>query len=368
MGRKKATERKHKGVYQQPAGSGIWWCRFVDVDGKRTKRCCGTFTDACNFYNEQKVRIRKQVIAPVPSHRGYRVTQLIDAALEFSKANHKDMRNFKQRLEVIRKEFGNRIADTITPADIREWLADMSEEWEWTNATYNRYKAAISKAYKLGIEDGKVQNNPARLVPQQKESAGRIRFLTDEEETKLRQALVSRPWAVPQFNIALHTGMRKGEQFSVGLDQVDFGNKFIHLNETKNGSSRYVHLNSEALRTLVELKQQRKFLKLPEDTPLFCSRKNKPMAEPKQWFRAARMEAGIEDVTWHTLRHTFASRLVMAGVDLKTVQELMGHKTIAMTARYAHLSPQHKLKALETLVTPGVLPMDQPGKLVATVA
>jgi site-specific recombinase XerD len=77
------------------------------------------------------------------------------------------------------------------------------------------------------------------------------------------------------------------------------------------------------------------------------------MSDPREWFGAACDEAKIEGVTWHTLRHTFASRLVMAGVDLKTVQELMGHKTIAMTARYAHLSPEHKLSALERLVPAG---------------
>jgi len=65
----------------------------------------------------------------------------------------------------------------------------------------------------------------------------------------------------------------------------------------------------------------------------------------------------------HTIRYTFASRLVMAGVDLKTVQELMGHKTIAMTARHAHLAPTHKLRALETLVHPGSVSVQSGYKL-----
>ena len=74
-----------------------------------------------------------------------------------------------------------------------------------------------------------------------------------------------------------------------------------------------------------------------------------------QVLRARTRTSEDQGVTWHTLRHTFAGRLVMAGVDLKTVQELMGHKTIAMTARYAHLAPTHKLQALETLVRPGAV-------------
>jgi site-specific recombinase XerD len=145
--------------------------------------------------------------------------------------------------------------------------------------------------------------------------------------------------------------MRKSEQFSVTWDQVDFTQKFLHLSATKNGSDRYVSLNSEAIRALESLKETHKRLKLPDDSTLFVSAQNKPMADPREWFGSACEEAKIQGVTWHTLRHTFASRLVMAGVDLKTVQDLMGHKTIAMTARYAHLSPAHKLTALEKLVS-----------------
>jgi site-specific recombinase XerD len=71
-----------------------------------------------------------------------------------------------------------------------------------------------------------------------------------------------------------------------------------------------------------------------------------------QWFADAVQEAGINDFDWHDLRHTFASRLVMAGVDIRTVQELLGHESIIMTMRYAHLSPQHRATALEKLCQP----------------
>ena len=145
--------------------------------------------------------------------------------------------------------------------------------------------------------------------------------------------------------------MRKGEQFSVTWGQVDFEHRYIHLSQTKNGSDRYVSLNSTALTTLKALKETHDRLKLPADSLLFLSHQNKPMTDPKEWIGRACEEAKIAGVTWHTLRHTFASRLVMAGVGLKEVQELMGHKTITMTARYAHLAPAHKLNALERLVT-----------------
>lgn len=230
----------------------------------------------------------------------------------------------------------------------------MTAENELSNATFNRYTAAISKAFKLGIQEGKVTHNPARLIPQFKEPLGRVRFLTEEEEKRLRDKLAKRPNRIPQLDIALQTGMRKGEQFTVSLDQIDCTQRHIYLNKTKNGSDRFIHLNSEALRVLEDLKQTHKALKLGPDATLFVGRKNVPISDPSEWFDSAADEAEIKGVTWRTLRHTFASRLVMAGVGLKTVEELMGHKTIAMTARYAHLSPAHKLQALEPL-TPGAV-------------
>jgi site-specific recombinase XerD len=347
---RKPKEKKHRGVFEREKDSGIYWVRFMDVDGKRKARCVGNFSDAVNFYEGEKVRIRKGIHAPIAGHRGVRYGALVDEALKFSEASHRDQRVFAQRLEVTREHFGHRVADSMTPAEISEWFTKMVDERDWSPATINRYRAAMSKAFKIGIQNGKVSANPARLVPQRKEPAGKIRFLTDDEEKRLRVALKGRPFCIPQLDVALHTGMRKSEQFSITWDQVDFTQKYVHLSVTKNGSDRYVSLNSEVLRVLKELKETHARLKLPADSTLFVSGQKKPMSDPREWFNAACDEAKIEGVTWHTLRHTFASRLVMAGVDLKTVQELMGHKTIAMTARYAHLSPAHKLSALERLV------------------
>ena len=343
--------KKHRGVFEREKGSNIWWVRFVDVDGKRKATCIGSFSNAVDFYEAEKVRVRKRIIAPVASRRGVRYKQLVEAALVYNEQSHRDQRNFAQRLEATLDQFGHRMADTIITAEIAEWFSQMEDERGWTPATINRYRAAMSKAFKLGIADGKVSRNPARLVPQRKESNGRVRFLLEEEEKRLRAALAGRPNCIPQLEVALHTGMRKGEQFTVTWGQVDSEHMYIHLSQTKNGSDRYVSLNSTALQTLKALKETHDRLKLPTESLLFLSHQNKPMTDPKEWFGRACEEAKIAGVTWHTLRHTFASRLVMAGVGLKEVQELMGHKTITMTARYAHLAPAHKLKALEKLVT-----------------
>jgi site-specific recombinase XerD len=122
---------------------------------------------------------------------------------------------------------------------------------------------------------------------------------------------------------------------------------------TKNGSDHFVMLNRAAAEVLKRLIERHEEFGLLPDRTLLHSKRDGLIENPRKWFATALEQAGIEGITWHTLRHTFASRLVMAGVDLRRVQELMGHKTIAMTARHAHLAPTRKQQALETLVGPG---------------
>lgn len=150
---------------------------------------------------------------------------------------------------------------------------------------------------------------------------------------------------LPEFEIALMTGMHQGEQFGLTWDRVDLDNATLRLNKTKNGKPRFVTLNTRALTVMKALREfnlegdgsaQRVFI----------------LGQEPYWFPGAVTEAKIVDFHWHDLRHTFASRLVMAGVDIRTVQELLGHESITMTMRYAHLSPQHRATALEKLCQP----------------
>jgi len=152
-----------------------------------------------------------------------------------------------------------------------------------------------------------------------------------------------------EFEVALHTGMRRSEQFTLGWDQTNLDAQRIHLLKTKNGADRAIPLNSVAL---MALKRQHEISGNAER--VFVTENGKAFIRKaiRRWFEEAEAKAGIRDFSWHCLRHTFCSRLVMAGVPLKTVQELMGHKTIQMTARYAHLSPHHLQNAVEMIAAP----------------
>jgi integrase len=139
--------------------------------------------------------------------------------------------------------------------------------------------------------------------------------------------------------------MRWGEQYSLTWAQVDLKRKVVRLTTTKNGSARNVPLNSVTLDAL--LGQQ---TIVPHEAEDMVFPRPGPSSDCRWWFAPALMEAKIADYTWHNNRHTFCSWLALAGVSIKEIQVLAGHKTITMAARYAHLSPEATASASERLV------------------
>lgn len=154
--------------------------------------------------------------------------------------------------------------------------------------------------------------------------------------------------------------MRRTELFGLRWEDVDFYTNTIRVRNAKSGEGRRMPMNQVACETLRALRQQRvregqekgdgRELLSPY---VFCAPGGGYLSNlSRAWYPGLR-EAGIKDLRFHDLRHTFASRLVMAGVDLYTVKELLGHKTTQMTSRYAHLSPDHQRRAVEVLVDLG---------------
>ena len=143
------------------------------------------------------------------------------------------------------------------------------------------------------------------------------------------------------------TRLRQSEQFGLRWENVDFQTGIITVPRSKHGEKRHVPMNDTAREILRSLPSRMKsayvFPSATGETPI------DPCNFIARVFRKALNKAGVEDFRWHDLRHTFASRLVTAGVDLRTVQELLGHKTIMMTLRYSHLSPAHQLEAVQRL-------------------
>jgi integrase len=181
-----------------------------------------------------------------------------------------------------------------------------------------------------------------RKVKLLEENNRRLRYLSKEECTNLLNACADhiRPIVIT----ALNTGMRKSEVLSLKWDSIDLRHGFILLDKTKNGERREIPINQTVRDILSKIVRR-------VDVSYAFYDKNTGLAyqDIKTAFNSACRRSGIKDFHFHDLRHTFASHLVMAGVDLTTVKELLGHKTLTMTLRYAHLAPTHKVKAVDIL-------------------
>lgn len=342
------VEVKVRGVYEKEPGSNCWWICYKK-DGVRHREKVGRKSDAIKLYGDRKAEQRKGVKMPANMRsKGITFSALSLDALAYSKAHKKDQRNDISRMKALVSTFGDRVADDIKPDDIDNWL---SAHNEWENSTRNRYRALMSLVYRQGIRNGKSATNPARLVRQRTEDNSRIRRLLDEEEVKLREVIRRRfPDREPLLDLALNMGMRLSNQFGLVWTRIHPDRNQLDLPgaSTKNRATSYLPINSVALAAFRKLK------KLYGDGKYVCfsDRKGvKTLTHPREWFVPAVKEAGIEDFHWHDCRHTFISRLVMAGVDLGAVQKLACHKTIAMTMHYAHLAPEHGQAAVERLVT-----------------
>jgi integrase len=333
---------KARGLFERPVGSGCWWINYY-VAGKQHREKVGRRGDAVALYQKRKADARRKVKLPelVP---GKVVTfgHLPEMAVQHAETHLKDLKHYKTKDKILREPFGARPAAGITPQEINTWLSKHCK----TPATANRYRAFMSLAYRLGMESGKVESNPARLVRLRTENNARLRFLSRDEYSKLL-GIIRRdhPEQVPAFILSVYTGMRWGEQYSLVWRQVDLKRKVIRLTKTKNSAARNVPLNSVAVDALT---QQRIAVPHGADDKVFPL--PGPGADCRWWFLPAVAEAEIDHYTWHNNRHTFCSWLALAGVSIKEIQVLAGHKTITMAARYAHLSPEATTSASERLV------------------
>jgi site-specific recombinase XerD len=340
-------KKQTRGVYEKVPGSGVWWIRYADSTGRIRREKVGNKGAAIKLYQKRKTAVLEGKKLP-ETLRAKKVSfnELAKDALEYSKMHKRSYGDDEVRMAKLQEQFGQRSADSITPQEIERWLSARTKN---RPATLNRYRALLSLTYRLGVQNGKVNVNPARLVRQRREDNGVIRFLSLEEETKLREVIERDcPHHLPELELALNTGLRLSEQYGLAWDCVSFERKSLTIPLSKNGKTRHVPLNETSITALRTAQTQN------NDQPwVFLNRFGQQLKSPRQWFDDAVEDAGVKDFTWHCLRHTFASRLVMAGVDLRTVQELMGHKTIQMTVRYAHLAPKHQLAAVERLCDTG---------------
>ena len=256
----------------------------------------------------------------------------------------------------LKPQFADKRLRDIAPLDLERLKKNMREEGKAEATTRHALclvRQAFNKAVLWRLWEG---NNPCKGVSFPKPNNGRQRFLNRDEANKILEALRLRsPQVAWIATMSLYGGLRLQEVLNLKWSNVDLANGIIYLQDTKNKDSRPIFI-TEPIRKILE--------ELPTGSPdesLFATKQGKPVQWLSKTFRAVvdnlKLNEGLEDprerVCFHTLRHTYASWAVMAGVPLYVVGKAIGHKTLVMTQRYAHLEPESHRIAFEAVAKTG---------------
>ncbi len=270
---------------------------------------------------------------------------------EFLPYKPKNGRNVQQHLERWKRELGMKKVQEITPSDIAgvrdRLLTEITTNGKLrSSSTVVRYIASISHLYTVvSNEWGWVADNPVAKIKKPKNNQGRLRYLSKEEIPRLlNECKKSRnPYLHTIVLLGIQTGMRKGEILSLRWEDVDFENRWVFLQTTKNNAPRTVPISSEIIDILKARRGNGTELVFPSSHD-----KNTPIDIRSAW-RFALKRANVNDFVVHDLRHTTASHLAMQGYGFGQIAEILGHKSLQMTKRYAHLSNESKRKMLKTM-------------------
>ena len=337
--------------------------RLWKIPGQRTKRKAWGFTAQINgkqvrrykaewTQDDAEAELAEALLKIEPDKPNGPSLRLAQAAERYlaSKARKRTIEADRRQLELLKTAFG---AETplaeITASRISEYKAkrlaavrkigggETAVERRLTAAAVNRPLALLRHLLRLAHEEWEAIDNVPR-IRLEKEPQGRLRWLAQEEITRLLEACAKskNKELHAAVVVALNTGLRRGELLGLMWERVDHSRGVIRLELTKSGRRREVPMNDDSYRALVGLG-------LKADGRVFKTRYIQTA------YNNAVAAAKLDDVNFHTLRHTFASWAVMRGVTLKELQELLGHASLTMTMRYAHLAPEHLRTAVSRL-------------------
>lgn len=265
----------------------------------------------------------------------------------------------------LKKRFDEKRLDEIVPLDLERMKKEMQKAGKSPKTTSHclgLLRAMYNKAFDWNLYDGP---NPVKKVKMPTVRNARDRFLSAEEANALLKELKRIPWNKKEYKelkdpqlhdialISLHTGARAGEIFGLTGNDIDLENGLIALRDTKNKETRYAPMTGIVKDTL-----RRRMLE-DRNNYIFTDNKGRKIREVSNAFGSAVERVGLNDgvndprqkVVFHSLRHSFASWLAIQGTPLYTIAKLMGHKSISMSERYAHLSPDHKRDAVNGIET-----------------
>ena len=317
-------------------------------------------TDAKKWVQHTEAAIREGRHFKTAEAKKHTFVELADRYIkEVLPTKPKSAAKQKAQLTWWSNELGGYLLSDVTPALISEAKTKLlhGETYRHTPRkpqTVNRYLAVLSHCFTYAVKEwGWMDDSPTRKVKKYTEARGRVRFLSDDERERLLMVCKKStdPLLYPIVVLAIATGMRHGEIVNLNWKDVDLGGGFVTLHDTKNSERRRVPVTGFALETLKKYSRVRRLetdLVFPRETKVRGETVYKPYVARYAWLRALE-RAEIEDFTFHDLRHTAASYLAMNGATLAEIAEILGHKTLAMVQRYAHLSEGHTKKVVQSM-------------------
>ncbi len=326
---------------------GKSWYYDFQFRGERYTGCIGAVskTLAKEVLAKKKTEVKEGRYESTAQKPSPLLEDFAEEYFDYYQANRRphSVRRHEISWRAIQPVFGSKRLDEISPLALERYRRQR-QKMDRSDVTINRELAFLRNLYTMAITWEKATENPVKKVRLARENNDKMRFLSPDEETRLLAQCGIQ--LKPLMITALNTGFRSSELLSLTWADVDFSGGYITVRAAyaKNGESRSITMNKGLTETLKAIRISGSMSEV-----VFLSSRGTPYRSFRSAFERAVRKGSIEDVTFHSLRHTFASRLVMAGVDLPTVKELMGHKDIKMTLRYTHLSNRHKQNAVNAL-------------------
>jgi integrase len=335
------------GVYKR---GKVWWIRYIGLDGKQKRES----TRSDNFKNAETILAdRKQAIGKgeepeIKRIPNYSFRELSERYLPWIQGRQRSARTKGYIIGQLLSLYADMPLKRFNTAIVDQLQTDLISKG-YKPASNNKITNILKHMFNKAVEWEMVGSETLkriRKVKLLKDEGKRLRYLSIEECNSLVNACDNH--LKPIVVTALNTGMRRGEILNLKWDQVDLKHGFILLDRTKNGERREIPIN----KTLEALFLDKNLIRRIDVPYVFYGPvTGNPYQDVKRSFNTALRKAKIRDFHFHDLRHTFASHLVMSGVDITTVSRLLGHKSLSMTLRYSHLAPSHMVKAVDVLDT-----------------
>jgi len=320
---------------------GVWSVDFYTSEGRRIIRKVGNGKSkrlAQRIYKEvlEKKAYKRFGI----THKGHQ-RKFREIALDYLtnvSINKRSYRTEKYNIRGIIRTFGSRYIEDITQGMIELWRIELKKSM--TEATTNRYLALLKVIFTYAISQGDCEESPARKVKKFKEEHKPIRFLTTDEFKRLFMAC-EQEHLRKFLAIGIFTGMRMGEILSLRWGDCDFNTNHVYIRRSKSAKRDPIPICENLRRFLLQYKGG--------EGDFIIQYKGKPINKLRNSWRTLCNRVGIKGVRIHDLRHSFASWLILRGTDIRTIQSLLGHRSLVTTMVYTHIVDEEKQKAVNKL-------------------